>query len=172
MRKTVSQMFCMKRNRTVVKNQIMKKKHLFQEWRTIKAWVPRILLKMDPIPESLCRSGRVPVQRTTLNPTFHGQPSEANHLANQVNPTNTLEHESNDAPVLLWQRHFKKHFPKHTLWSKEQRSLERKANKLLSQKWSSHTIDLVSSQLMQTNWLTSTEGKPWIHCSLSQKKRW
>jgi len=37
-------------------------------------------------------------------------------------------------------------------------------------KWSSYMADLASSQLMWTNWLTSREGKPWIHFSLSQKK--
>jgi len=30
----------------------------------------------DPIPEPLCRSGRVHVQRTTLKPTFQGQTYE------------------------------------------------------------------------------------------------
>jgi len=33
----------------------------------------------DPIPEPLRRSGRAPVQRTTLKPTFQGRTYEANH---------------------------------------------------------------------------------------------
>jgi len=40
------------------------------------------------------------VWRTTLKSTFQGQPHKANHLVTQVNPTNTLEHESHEAPVL------------------------------------------------------------------------
>jgi len=52
----------------------------------------------DPtsIPEPLRRSERVNMQMTTLKPTFHGQA----HVIPHVNPTNTLEHESNEAPVL------------------------------------------------------------------------
>jgi len=51
----------------------------------------------NPIPDPLCRSGRAPVQRTTLKPTFQGQTHEVNHLVTQVNPTNTsLECDSNE----------------------------------------------------------------------------
>jgi len=54
----------------------------------------------DPAPEPLRRSGRAPVQRPALKPTFQGQTHEANHLVTQVDPTITLEHESNETPVL------------------------------------------------------------------------
>ena len=40
------------------------------------------------------------VQRNTLKPTFLGQTHEVNHLVTQVGPAHTLEHESNEAPVL------------------------------------------------------------------------
>jgi len=45
----------MKRNLAVIQNQRKeKKKHLFQEWRTIKALLPRILLQMEIPFQSHC----------------------------------------------------------------------------------------------------------------------
>jgi len=54
----------------------------------------------DPIPELLCRSERVPMKRTTLEPAFEGQMHEVNHLMTQVHSTTTLEHNNKEAPVL------------------------------------------------------------------------